>query len=233
MNLDNPRIRKVYGRRQGRPLRGERQECLDNLYPKLAIEKNLLTQDKKLDPKNLFSNKDNPIILEIGFGSGEFLKNNLNINPDTNYIGAEPFINGVSFFLKSIKEMPHDNVRILMDDALLIINSLKDNSIDGIYVLNPDPWHKFRHHKRRMINQDNLDAFSRILKPSSFLTMTSDVDDLSNWMYKQANNHKDFQCKEETLINHRAMPKDWYRTKYELKGKNAGRVQSYLLFEKI
>ncbi len=229
--MTKERIRKVYGRRQGRPLRGDRQEALDVLYPKLELTPTQLKQDGSLDPKVLFRS-GHRIAFEIGFGNGEFLRNNMVNHPETGFIGAEPFVNGVSAFLKSIKDDEHDNVRVFMDDAMIIGKSLQDNSVDEMYVLNPDPWHKSRHHKRRMICQTNLDVFSRILKSGGTLIMTTDVDELAEWMCTQASHHPDFEWSAQCSDDWRVMPKDWYQTRYELKGKDAGRTQSYLLFKR-
>ena len=229
--MTKERIRKVYGRRLGRPLRGDRQEALDVLYPKLEIKRDDLKQDAAVDPLTLYDGLDR-IEFEIGFGSGEFLKNNLLNNPKTGFIGAEPFINGVSSFLKAIKDVPHNNVRLFMDDAMIVAKSLSDSSIDGLYVLNPDPWHKSRHHKRRMICQENLNEFARIMKSGAILTMTTDVDSLAEWMCTEASQHDAFEWVAESAEDWRKMPDGWYQTKYELKGKAAGRKQSYLLFKR-
>ncbi|MGB1077426.1 MAG: tRNA (guanine(46)-N(7))-methyltransferase TrmB, partial [Bdellovibrionales bacterium] len=226
--MTKERIRKVYGRRQGRPLRGDRQEALDVLYPKLEILPSDLKQDASLPPLSLFRRSVDRIGFEVGFGNGEFLRNNMINNPKTGFIGAEPFVNGVSAFLKSIKDDPHDNVRVFMDDAMSIAKSLADNSVDEMYVLNPDPWHKSRHHKRRIISPQNLDVFSRILKSGATLTMTTDVDELAEWMCRQASNHADFEWTATCADDWRNMPEGWYQTRYELKGKAAGRKQSYL-----
>jgi len=229
--MSKERIRHVYGRRLGRPLRGDRQEALDVLYPKLEIVKETLKEDGAIDPKTFFADIDR-VEFEIGFGSGEFLRNNLITNPKTGFIGAEPFVNGVSFFLKSIASDPHENVRVFMDDAMIVAKSLQDNSIDHLYVLNPDPWHKSRHHKRRMICEENLNVFSRIMKPGAILTMTTDVDSLAEWMCTEATNHPDFEWTAASAADWRTMPDGWYQTKYELKGKAAGRKQSYLMFRR-
>ncbi len=228
-------IRKVYGRRQGRPLRVKRQDAMDILYPQLALSKDELKQDNTLAPHSLFKNFDvkNPMIVEIGFGHGEFLRNNMLKHPKTGFIGAEPFINGVSSFLKNIRDDDHGNIRIFMDDAITLLKSLKDNSLDGIYVLNPDPWPKSRHHKRRMISQSNLSEFARVLKKDAFLIMTTDLDDLAEWMCAQASRHPDFDWTAQSSSDWNTPPQDWYQTRYEKKGEDVGRTQSYLSFRRI
>jgi tRNA (guanine-N7-)-methyltransferase len=230
--MTKERIRKVYGRRLGRPLRGDRQEALDVLYPKLGIPADTLKQDQKTRIQSLFDKEYTKYEFEIGFGSGEFLRNNMLKNQSTGFLGAEPFVNGVSSFLKSINDDDHENVRVWMEDAMTIAKSLTDNSLDARYVLNPAPWHKSRHHKRRMICQDNLNEFSRIMKSGASLIMTTDVDTLAEWMCTQAINHPEFEWTANRADDWRTIPGGWHQTRYELKGKDAGRKQSYLLFKR-
>ncbi|MAM33474.1 MAG: tRNA (guanosine(46)-N7)-methyltransferase TrmB [Micavibrio sp.] len=225
-------FRKVHGRRLGRPLNQERQEALDSLYPVLSIDDSLLDNSGSLPASSLFVNSPDKIYFEIGFGSGDFLKKLIQEKPDNGYIGAEPFINGMSAFLKSIKTIENPSVRVWMDDAMDIARTLAPESLDGIYILNPDPWPKTRHHKRRIVSQENLDQFARILKPGGNLTMTTDVEELAEWMVTQASAHKDFKWCANRKTDWHNPPSGWLETRYEKKGKAAGRQQFYLLFEK-
>lgn len=118
-----------------------------------------------------------------------------------------------------------------MDDAVPLVKALPENCIHQIYVLNPDPWPKTRHHKRRIINQDNLNEFSRILVSGGRLVMATDVDELAEWMCTQAMIHPAFEWTAECADDWRVMPQDWIKTRYEQKGEKAGRKQSYLIFE--
>jgi tRNA (guanine-N7-)-methyltransferase len=106
-------------------------------------------------------------------------------------------------------------------------------SLDGLYVLNPDPWPKKRHYKRRIISQDNLDAFARVLKPGATLVMTTDVDDLAEWMLAEASRHPAFAWAPESAQNRHIAPKGWIPTRYEEKGIRAGRTQTYLVFSRL
>jgi len=155
-------------------------------------------------------------------------------NTSSKIIGAEPFINGMSAFLKEIAddELPLNNIRVHMDDALPLVKSLPDGFIDEIYVLNPDPWHKKRHWNRRIINQDNLTEFSRIMKPSAKLIMTTDVVNLIEWMVTEASLHPDFEWTAQSADDWRIPPKDWIPTRYETKGAKGADHMNYLFFEK-
>ncbi len=210
-----------------------RQAALDNILPKIEIDKDKLSLNHSTPPDKFFNNKNhNEYWLEIGFGHGERLAELMRRNPDTGYLAAEAFVNGMSAFLNDIKDDNLDNIRVLMDDAMIIARSLSANSLDGIYLLNPDPWHKKRHHKRRIINQENLDIFAKILKSGGQLIMTSDVEDISNWMCTHASNHPEFNWTAKSKDDWSIPPKDWITTRYEIKGAKGAKKMAYLFFEK-
>jgi len=226
---------RVYGRRLGRPLSPSRQAALDMLLPIFCIPAHLITQDATLDPAILFpQDPAAETIFEIGFGNGEHLKAMMEARPYGHYIGVEPFINGMSAFLKSLGDEPTAPLRVWMDDAVMVCKSLKDQSIDRLYILNPDPWPKAKHHKRRIVRQETLAEYHRILKPKGGLIMATDVDDLAAWMVHETLCHGGFRWQAQRENDWHTMPKDWfYKTRYAAKGEVAGRKQSYLLFQKI
>jgi tRNA (guanine-N7-)-methyltransferase len=225
--------RRVYGRRLGRPLNAARQGAIDSLLPVLSVPEGQVREDGTLRPADLFGHNA-PLWIELGFGNGEHLAALTRRRPDHNYIGAEPFINGMAALLKALGEqvpLP-GNIRLWMDDGLKIINSLAADTVQGIYILNPDPWPKKRHHKRRIVNDHTLDAYARVLKPGGTLTMTTDVDELAEWMAEKAINHPQFEWTAETQSDWTTPPPDWIETRYEQKGRAAGRRQSYLVFRR-
>lgn len=217
-------MRGFFGRRIGRPLNKGRKDLLETLLPKLKLE---------IGEEISFPKKINALWMEIGFGDGEHLAALLRRYPDTGFIGVEPYINGMGNFLSRIKDGPHDNIRIYMDDAIPLVEQMQAESIERLYVLNPDPWPKTRHHKRRIINQRNLDLFSRILKSGGLLIMATDVDDLAEWMVTECSNHPAFTWTAQSAKDWQNPPEWWeLTTRYAQKGLQAGRRQSYLVFEK-
>ena len=224
--------RSLFSVRQGRALRGERAEAMEALFPKLSISEEILSENHQLATADLFYKNFSEFWLEIGFGHGERLAQLCRSNKNVGYIGVEPFMNGMAAFLKDIKEDELDNIRVLMDDGMIVARSLKENSLDGIYILNPDPWHKKRHHKRRILSQKNLDVFSKIIKPGGHLIMSTDVEDLAEWMCLQASHHPDFTWTANNKANWYNAPNDWISTKYEKKGAKGAKKMIYLFFEK-
>lgn len=225
--------RKLFGRKKGRKLSLQTQELIDTLFKKnLDIKRENLGVSESYDPQKLFSFKPQNIIAEIGFGNGDMLAVMHKENPDDAFIGCEPFLNGLGNLLMAIEENDTRNLRLWQDDALLLLRQFTDNSLDKIYILNPDPWPKKRHHKRRIVRPETLDLYARLLKKGGQLIMTTDVDDLAEWMVTQASNHDAFKWTANSKTDWQNAPEGWVKTKYERKGEKAGRRQSYLLFKK-
>lgn len=224
--------KNVFVRRHGRKLNSQRKEALDNLMPVLGIKPELITNKGDLSPTTLFDNDSEKIYMEIGFGNGEHVKALMEKYPENNFIAIEPFVNGMSAFLKSIYETNLRNVRVWMEDALDVVKSLKSNSIDGMYILNPDPWPKSKHHKRRIVRKETLNEYSRILKDDAEFIMSTDVDELAEWMAISTQNHPDFEWTATSSDDWKNMPEDWIQTRYEKKGIEAGRKQTYLIFKR-
>ncbi len=168
------------------------------------------------------------IWLEIGFGNGDSLAAWHKQYPDIGFIGCEPFVNGVSNLCKLIADDDLTNIRIWPEMAQPLIDALSDASIDRIYLLNPDPWPKKRHVKRRFIQQEMLSQLARILKPGGMLVMTTDHAVLAEWMLEQVIQHSAFEGQASTTP-----PEGWLTTRYEGKGQVAGREQVYMKFKKI
>ncbi len=225
---------RFYGRRAGRKLNKTRQNALDLLLPELEIKKASLTKNSDINPQALFNSPVDKIILEIGIGSGERLAEMMRRHPENGYLAAEPFSNGMSAFLCEIKEFetaPH--IRVLMDDAIPLVKSLTPASVDEIYVLNPDPWHKKRHYHRRIINPDNLSLLADILKPDGTLYLSTDVDDLAEWMITHTCRHPDFEWLADSSKDWKNQPDGWIQTRYETKGaKNASKM-NYFIFKRV
>ena len=119
--------------------------------------------------------RDAPIILEIGFGMGEATAQIAAGKPETNFLCCEVHTPGVGALLKRIEEQNLSNIRILQHDAVEVIDHmLASGSLDGIHIFFPDPWHKKKHNKRRLIQALLIAKLAARLKPGGYLHCATD-----------------------------------------------------------
>ncbi len=215
----------MYGRRKGRPLNVRKSALMRDLLPRLEIA---LPDAGFIDPYALFDRKPDKLWFEVGFGGGEHLAAQAAQHPEIGFIGCEPFQNGVASLLDHVDSQGLKNVRIYPDDARVLLDRLPDGLLERCFVLYPDPWPKKRHHERRFICAENLDRLARTLKPNGELRLATDVAELAAWMREKTNGHVAFQA----VYDSHTPPPDWVITRYEEKGKKAGREPAYLIYRK-
>jgi tRNA (guanine-N7-)-methyltransferase len=206
---------QFYGRRSGKTLRRHHLQLIEELLPKLRVDLN--------NPVPV-----GEVWLEIGFGGGEHLAHQAALFPEVNFIGAEPFRNGVAKLLALIEGKAIGNIHIHDDDVRYLLEKLPPVSLAKIFVLYPDPWPKKRHHDRRIVNAVTLTQFHALLKPDGVFLFASDVDDYVEWTLRECKEHGGFK-----LVGNLAEPfENWFQTRYEAKAKREGRETRYLWFQR-
>ena len=216
-----------YGRRKGRPLRNTSKRLLEELLPAYLVP------DNTSEPSKLFTHNPRKLYLEIGFGGGEHLAMVAKNHPENAYIGAEPFLNGVSSFLKYCQNEALKNVRIWPDDIRLQLSSWPSECLDGIFIMFPDPWPKIRHSSRRIINKDNLAAFARLIKVGGSLRMASDHASAKNWILSGMLENPYFDWTAERPDDWNVQPHDWPETRYMRKALKEGRRPAWFDFKRV
>lgn len=219
--------RCLYGRRRGRPLREGRRRLAASLLPQLVIA---LPQAAPLDPTTLFPAPMAAVWLEIGFGGGEHLAEQAERYPDIGFIGCEVFESGVARLVGEIARRGLANIRILAEDARLLLDCLTPGSIGRAFILFPDPWPKRRHHKRRLVAPATLDRLAALMRPGAELRLATDDPDYLAWMLEQLTAHPDFCWLARSAHDWRERPPDWPATRYEEKARAAGRRPAFLRF---
>ncbi|MFQ5783408.1 MAG: tRNA (guanine(46)-N(7))-methyltransferase TrmB [Alphaproteobacteria bacterium] len=226
---ETPPGRRLYGRRQGRKLRPGRRALVDRLLPRLEVA---LPAHGPLDPGSLFDPPVDDVWLEVGFGGGEHLAAQARAHPALGIIGCEPFIAGVAHLLSLVATDPPDNLRVFPDDARRLIDALPEASIGRIFVLFPDPWPKTRHHKRRFVNRENLDACARILRDGAEFRLATDHAEYCRWMLDHLRRHDAFAWLARRPDDWRERPADWPETRYEAKARARGEKPVFLRFRR-
>jgi len=222
----SPPIGRVYGRRRGRTLKGKASELYDTTLDGLTVK--LPEPPAALDPVPLFPESPAKIWLEIGFGGGEHLAAQAAAHPEIGFIGCEPFINGVSMLLVLLDEQEIGNVRIVNEDARLLLRALPAAWIDRAFLLFPDPWPKRRHEGRRFVNPEALDLLARVLADGAEFRVATDHAILQEWMPARLGEHPDF----ELIARAETRPDDWPPTRYDAKALRAGRHPIYLTYRR-
>ncbi|PCH60479.1 MAG: tRNA (guanosine(46)-N7)-methyltransferase TrmB [Gammaproteobacteria bacterium] len=168
---------RSYVRRSGRLTEGQAR-ALELLWPRFGIE----PDDNVLDYQQLFA-RNAPTFVEIGFGMGQSLAEMARQRPEHNFIGIEVHRPGVGSLLCQIKEFDLGNVRVISADAVGIMTvAIPLHSLDGVYLFFPDPWHKKRHHKRRIVQTSFVDMIVQRIKPGGIFHMATDWEDYAEHM---------------------------------------------------
>ncbi|MHB1353168.1 MAG: tRNA (guanosine(46)-N7)-methyltransferase TrmB [Thiobacillus sp.] len=171
-----PRIRS-YVLRAGRVGSGQAR-ALAELGPRFVLP----YQPAVLDLDAVFG-RTAPRVLEIGFGMGEGLAETAAAHPGIDYIGVEVHTPGVGALLKQVGERGLDNVRVIQHDAVEVLTAmLAPSTLAGIHVFFPDPWHKKRHHKRRLIQAPLVHLLASRLAPAGYLHLATDWQDYAEQM---------------------------------------------------
>lgn len=155
--------------RQGRVSHAQ-QRALEELKPRYGIP----YQDAVLDLDQAFG-RPAPKILEIGFGMGETSAHIAAAHPENDYLGIEVHGPGVGSLLKQIDEGGLTNLRIMQHDAVEVLkHMIGPETLSGVHIFFPDPWHKKRHHKRRLIQPALVALLCDKLKPGGYLHAATD-----------------------------------------------------------
>ncbi len=182
-NEDNKALKKreirSYVLRTGRMTAGQ-QQAYDSGWQQWG----LLHKDGILDASNTFG-RDGPLILEIGFGMGQSLLAMAEAAPACNFVGIEVHTPGVGKLIQGIDEQGVGNIRIYRHDAVHVLRDcISEQSLDTVQIFFPDPWHKRRHNKRRLIQATFVEQLRTRLKPGGMLHLATDWEDYARQMMK-------------------------------------------------
>lgn len=209
----NTHIRS-YVLRQGR-LSNAQQRALELLGPKFSLP--YAPQPLNLD--QVFG-RTAPKILEIGFGMGETTAAIAQACPENDFLAIEVHSPGVGSLLKQIGDAELTNIRIIQHDAIDVLqHMIADDSLDGVHIFFPDPWHKKRHNKRRLIQSPFIAQLTKKLRINGYIHVATDWQDYAEQVLSVLS--------AEPLLKNTASdyaPRPSYRplTKFERRGLNLG-----------
>lgn len=215
-------------RRAGR-LTPAQQRALADLAPRYSAS--LADLSNAGDLQQCFP-KNQPITLEIGFGDGDALATLAQQRPEQNFLGMEVHRPGVGRLLMSAEKLQLENLKVIEGDAVELCRSIPNGSIEQILVYFPDPWHKARHNKRRLINPTFAKELARLIKVGGFLRLATDWEDYAEQMLAVLNAAPEFEnCSDEAQFVPR--PDERPVTKFEKRGTRLGHVVRDLAYRRV
>ncbi len=215
---------RSFVRRAGRTTSGQAR-AFDELGPTFLLP----YQTQSLDATAAFG-RAAPLILEIGFGMGEATAHIAAVRPDDNFLCCEVHEPGVGALLKRIGEQQLTNIRIVAHDAVEVLDAmLQSDSLDGVHIFFPDPWHKLRHNKRRLIQPPLIAKLAARIKPGGYLHCATDWEPYAQQMLQVLGSETSLVNTAETFA-----PRPDYRplTKFERRGLRLGHGVWDLVFRR-
>lgn len=202
------------------------------LYAEQFAKQGLTLDTGMLDYQAIFGNS-NPVVLEIGFGMGKSLVEMAEANPQLNYIGIEVHTPGVAKLLRDANEKGIDNIRVFEADAIEVMEQcIPDESLHCMQLFFPDPWHKKRHHKRRIVQPEFAQSVRKKLKVGGTFHMATDWENYAEHMLEVMEEQAGY---ENVAGKNQYHPRPDFRplTKFEVRGENKGHGLWDLIYKRI
>jgi tRNA (guanine-N7-)-methyltransferase len=212
--------------RAGRITAGQKN-AFDKHWPSYGLS----LFDGRIDLARLFG-REAPLVLEIGFGMGDSLLEMARNEPEKNFIGIEVHPPGVGRLISAASQQGLSNLKVYMADAMDVLEDcIPDNCIDRFQLYFPDPWHKKKHHKRRIVQPEFINRLRPKLKRGGILHMATDWQNYAEYMLEVMNAMPGFA----TVFQETGFaPRPDYRpiTKFEKRGERLGHGVWDLVFMK-
>lgn len=200
---------RSYVRREGRLTLGQ-QRAMTELYPRYGVGES----SQVINAESLFG-RTAALTLEIGFGNGDSLLQLAISDPNNDYLGVDVHRPGVGRLLLNIEQTDIENLRLAHGDAVeLLAQRIGNQCLDRVLILFPDPWHKKRHHKRRLVQSSFVSLLATRIKPGGQLQVATDWQDYAEHIQQVMATSDDFELK---LVQSN-QPYQRPLTKYEQRG---------------
>jgi len=212
-------------KRQGRLTSGQ-ELALETQWSIYGID----YSEDALDFEKLFD-RNAETVLEIGFGNGDSLWKMAQASPELNFIGIEVHRPGVGHILRLIEESDCENLRVSNQDAIDVLqHQIPDHSLDRVQLFFPDPWHKRKHNKRRIVQEQFIQQLAKKLKPGGVFHLATDWKDYAKHMLITLNDSELFSnlSDDNTFV---PKPDSRPTTKFEKRGHRLGHGVWDLLFK--
>jgi tRNA (guanine-N7-)-methyltransferase len=220
------RTQPVSFTRRGGRLKERQQNAWDALAPTHVVDVPRSGPDTSVDPAYVLDvagvfGRTAPLVVEIGSGRGEALVHAAQERPDHDFLGLEVYVPGVAQTLVTMRHLGVTNIRLaVVNAAEALATMLPPASVHELRLWFPDPWHKVRHHKRRLVTPAFADLAARVLEPGGVWRLATDWADYADQMHETLAGAAAFDHAAERDERFDGRP----LTRFEAKGRDAGRV---------
>ncbi|GAB2892125.1 tRNA (guanosine(46)-N7)-methyltransferase TrmB [Neomicrococcus lactis] len=220
--------------RRGTRLQGRRLTAWEKYADEYLIEvprhiaDTSVSKDFDFDAAAHFERKA-PLVIEVGSGLGEAMAARAAEEPERNFLAVEVYRPGLAQLMLKAGQQGLKNVRCVQANAPEVFDVLEDASVDEVWVFFPDPWHKAKHNKRRLVNETFAERVARVLRPGGLWRLATDWDEYADQMLEVLSASEKFENLHESWA-----PRYEGRivTSFETKAHNAGRTIHDLTFRR-
>ncbi|MGE5027556.1 MAG: tRNA (guanosine(46)-N7)-methyltransferase TrmB [Betaproteobacteria bacterium] len=225
MNTSPHRPIRSFVLRQGR-MSNAQTRALETLLPRYGIP----YREAPLDLDAAFG-RPAPKVLEIGFGMGDSTAAIAASHPQNDYLGVEVHAPGVGSLLNQIENLNLANLRVIQHDAVEVLkHMIPPASLDGVHIFFPDPWHKKRHHKRRLIQPELVALLCDKLKPGGYLHAATDWQEYAEQILAVLSAEPKLA---NTAVDYAPRPDYRPLTKFEQRGIRLGHGVWDIVFQRV
>lgn len=218
---------RSFVKREGRLTKGQ-AVALENHWQDMGLSH----ENGLIDAKTLFGN-DNPITLEIGFGMGKSLVEMAKNDPNSNFIGVEVHRPGVGACISYAVEEGVTNLKVYEHDAIEVLaDCIPPESLTTVQLFFPDPWHKKKHHKRRIVQPEFVETIRQKLKVGGVFHMATDWENYAECMLEDMQSAPGYENLSSTN-DYVPRPDSRPLTKFEQRGHRLGHGVWDLQFKKV
>jgi len=210
---------------------GRMTEAQNKAYQTLWDEYGLVCQHQRLDLRETFG-REAPVVFEIGFGMGDSLLSQALNEPGRDFVGAEVHKPGVGRLMNEAKKAGVTNLRVICEDAVEVLSDgLGPQSLEGVQIYFPDPWHKKRHYKRRLVQRKFINLLAHRVRVGGFCHLATDWAPYAEWMVEMFSQTATWH---NTSENGDFVPRPARRpiTKFEARGERLGHEVFDLVYER-
>lgn len=186
--------------RRGERMTNAQQRVWDTLRDTILIDvprhhaATSIHPDANIDVPSHFPHPERPLIVEIGTGLGEAIAHAAHNNPETNFLSVEVYTPGLAKLMERIEKLELDNVRAIQANAPEVLDvALTPESVSELWIFFSDPWHKTKHHKRRLITDAFAERAARVLKPGGTWRLATDWSNYAEQMRDVIDNSPHFE----------------------------------------